>query len=76
MVPTIAHLQDEGPAEHPALVDCLLFLKGSEEVHCREVCDILPCLPTSLKFSTCPNSKTGLCCRTITRILKSSAWRC
>lgn len=26
------HLHDEGPDRHPALVDCLLFLRGSEEV--------------------------------------------
>lgn len=32
VVPSIAHLQDEGPEERPSLVDCLLFLKGSEEV--------------------------------------------
>ena len=30
--PTLAALQDDSPAPDPRLVDCLLFLKNSEEV--------------------------------------------
>ncbi len=42
VVPSIAHLQDEGPEERPSLVDCLLFLRGSEEV-CSRAASSHPC---------------------------------
>lgn len=32
VVPSLQQLHDDSPDIHPAIVDCLLFLKGSEEV--------------------------------------------
>ena len=32
VVPSLQQLHDDSPDIHPAIVDCLLFLRGSEEV--------------------------------------------
>lgn len=59
VVPSVQQLHAEDAAEHPALVDCLLFLKGSEEVPMMLQCGCIMS-PGSLLLLAVPASLSEL----------------